>query len=46
MEGEEPGEGRSTLRDNSMTISIRLKREVMAPPFFLISVAPPFIGGE
>jgi hypothetical protein len=35
MGGEEPGEDRSSLRDNSMTISIRLKREVMAPPFFV-----------
>ena len=32
---EEPDEGRSTLKDNSMTISICFKREVMVPPFFV-----------
>jgi hypothetical protein len=35
--GEEgPGEGRSSLKDNSMTISVYFKREVMVPPFFYV----------
>ncbi len=34
MGGEEPGEDRSTLRDNPMAITILSEREVMAPPFF------------
>ncbi len=38
MGEEEPGEGRSTRRGNSMTILVCLKREVMVPPFFVIGL--------
>jgi hypothetical protein len=38
MGDEEPDEGRSILKDNSMTISVCFKREVMVPPFFVIGL--------
>ena len=40
--GEEgPGEDLNSPKGNSMTLSTGLKREVMVPPFFILSSAVP-----
>jgi hypothetical protein len=41
MGEEEPGDDLNSPKGNSMTLSTGLKREVMVPPFFILSSAVP-----